>query len=103
MALARRAVPLSLVVRRRGLRVTEARMRLHWIVTAGGPQLVLPERYAAAWEGCSTPSGGRVVEATFRCDPGGPATDYDRASSVAGWIGAIPVGRGQALVLTGDD
>ena len=72
----------------------EARMRLHWVETAGGPHLVLPEKYAAAWEGCSTPSGGRIVEATFRCDPGGPATDYDRACSVAGWIGAIPVGRG---------
>jgi hypothetical protein len=78
-------------------------MRLQWIETAGGPHLVLPERYAAAWEGCSAPSGGRVVEATFRCDPGGSATDYDRACSVEGWIGVIPVGRGQALALTGDD
>ena len=54
--------------------MAEPRPRLHWVETAGGPHLVLPEKYAAAWEGCFTPAGGRVVEATFRCDPAGPAT-----------------------------
>jgi hypothetical protein len=78
--------------------------RLHWVSTAGGPHLVLPEAYAAAWEGFAVPSGGRVVEATFRCNPDSPATDYDRACSVEGcWLGVIPVGKGQALVLAGDD
>src|SRR5262245_25391113 len=83
--------------------MADTRMRPHWISTEGGPHLVLPEKHAAAWEGWRAPSDGRVVEATFRCNPEGPATDYDRACSVAGWLGVIPVGAGQALVLSGDD
>jgi hypothetical protein len=83
--------------------MTEERMRLQWVSTAGGPHLVLPEKCARAWEGWLAPSGGRVVEATFRCNAEGPATDYDRACSVSGWLGVIPVGKGQALVLSGDD
>jgi hypothetical protein len=83
--------------------MVEERTRLHWVHTAGGPHLVLPEAHAPAWEGFATPSGGRVVQATFRCNPGSPATDYDRACSVQGWLGVIPVGKGQALVLSGDD
>ena len=43
--------------------MTEDRTRLHWVDTAGGPHLVLPEAIAAAWEGIFIPSGGRVVEA----------------------------------------
>jgi hypothetical protein len=76
--------------------------RLHWVDTLGGPHLVLPEACAAAWEGGAAPSAGRVVRASFRCDPSGPATDYDRACSVEGWLGVITVGKGQALVLTGE-
>lgn len=83
--------------------MADERMRLHWMSTEGGPHLVLPEKYASAWEGWASPSGGRVVEAIFRCNPDGPATDYDRACSVSGWLGVIPVGQGQALVLSGDD
>lgn len=79
------------------------RPRLRWIETAGGPHLVLPKRYSSDWEGFLSPSGGRVVEATFRSNPGGSASDYDLACSVEGWAGVIPVGRGQALALTGDD
>jgi hypothetical protein len=76
-------------------------MRLLWVRTTGGPHLVIPERYAPAWEGCFAPSEGRTVEATFRYNPEGPATDYDRACDVSGWLGVIPAGRGQALVLSG--
>lgn len=78
-------------------------MRSPWVNTLGGPHLIIPERYSVAWEGCFAPSHGRVVETTFRCNPKGPATDYDRACEVRGWIGVIPVGRGEALVLSGDD
>ncbi len=78
-------------------------MRLPWVNTTGGPHLVIPERYASAWEGGVAPANGRVVEAAFRCNPEGPATDYDRACDVRGWLGVIPVGRGQALVLSGDN
>ena len=82
--------------------MVEERLRLTWVNTTGGPHLVIPERYAPAWEGCFAPTGGRTVEATFRYNPDGPATDYDRACDVAGWLGVIPVGRGQGLVLGGD-
>ena len=80
----------------------EAPMRLPWVYTCGGPHLVIPERYASDWEGCFVPSHGRVVQAKFRCNPEGPATDYDRACDVGGWLGVIPVGSGEALVLHGD-
>jgi hypothetical protein len=83
--------------------MADERLRLTWINTAGGPHLVIPERYAPAWEGCFVPSGGRVIEATFRCNPNGPATDYDCACNVSGWLGVIRVGRSQAMVLSGDD
>ena len=79
------------------------RKRLHWVETLGGPHLVLPEAYASAWEGFLVPSGGRIVQASFRCNPGSPATDYDRACSVEAWLGVITVGKGKALVLHGDD
>src|SRR5262249_2650524 len=83
--------------------MNEARTRLHWVDTAGGPHLVLPEAYAAAWEGIKVPSGGRVVEATVRCNLNSPATDYDRACGGEGWLGVIPFGKGQALVIGGND
>jgi hypothetical protein len=76
-------------------------MRLSWVHSMA-VGLVIPARYAPAWEGSDAPSEGRIVEATFRYDPKGPATDYDRACDVSGWLGVIPVGRGQALVLSGD-
>jgi hypothetical protein len=82
--------------------VSDERLRLAWVNTTGGPHLVIPARYAADWEGCFAPAAGRTIEATFRFNPDGPATDYDRACDVSGWLGVIPVGRGQALVLTGD-
>jgi hypothetical protein len=81
----------------------EPRTRLTWVSTTGGPHLVVPERYASAWEAYFSPTGGRKVEAAFRANPEGPATDYDRACDVSGWLGVIPVGRAQALVLRGAD
>jgi hypothetical protein len=55
--------------------------------------------HAAHWEGVSEPSHGRVVRARHRFDPTGPATDYDRACDVTGWLGVISVGRGRGVVL----
>ena len=78
------------------------RMRLPWHDTLGGPHLVIPQEYAAFWEGGQVPSRGRIVEATIRYNSDEPATDYDRACSVKGWLGAVGVGSGQALVLSGD-
>jgi hypothetical protein len=84
-------------------KMTARKVRPHWVETLGGPHLVLPEAHADAWEGNAAPSKGRVIQATFRCDPSSPATDYDRACSIDDWLGVIPVGDGQALVLSGDD
>jgi hypothetical protein len=85
-----------------GRGVAERRRRLTWVRTTGGPHLVVPQRYAASWDGVDAPRRGRVVRAKFRYDPSGPATDYDRACDVAGWLGVIRVGRGSGLVLAGD-
>src|SRR4051812_35460794 len=75
----------SLGARNRGLviikRMENDQNQLHWVETAGGPQLVLPEACAADWEGGATPSGGRIIQASFGCNPDAPATDYDRACS----------------------
>src|SRR6185295_11862206 len=77
-----------------------ATANLRTVASCGGPILVLPKNLVRFWEGCHEPSGGRVVEAIFRADPdGGPATDYDRACDVAGYLGVIPVGTGTGLVL----
>jgi hypothetical protein len=82
--------------------VAKRRKLLNWIPTTGGPHLVVPERYAASWDGCDAPRRGRIVRANFRYDPDGPATDYDRACDVPGRLGVIRVGRGQGIVLAGD-
>jgi hypothetical protein len=61
--------------------------------------IVLPESLLSAWEGNDPPSGGRQVEATFRCGPDGPATDYDRACSSDEAVAQIPVGGGSGIVI----
>jgi hypothetical protein len=70
-----------------------------WVSTTGGPHLVVPEKHAAHWEGVTAPSHGRVVRAKHRWDPTGPATDYDRACDVEGYLGVVRVGRGCGVVL----
>jgi len=72
---------------------------LTWIESNGGPLLVLPCSLLSAWRGTDDPSPGEKVEATFRWNPAGVATDYDRACDVSDFAGVIPVGSGEALVL----
>ena len=72
---------------------------LAWVSTTGGPHLVVSGKHAVHWEGVGPPSHGRVVAAKFRWDAAGPATDYDRACDVGGWLGVIRVGRGRGVVL----
>jgi hypothetical protein len=79
--------------------MTMAKRRLNWIGTTGGPHLVVPEKHAIHWEGVAVPSHGRVVQAKFRYDPTEPATDYDRACDVEGYLGVVRIGRGRGLVL----
>jgi hypothetical protein len=73
---------------------------LNWFCWDGGTDIILPERLLSAWEGGNAPSNGRVVIATFRCDPHAPATDYDRACSVEASIASIPVGDGAGIVVS---
>jgi hypothetical protein len=73
-----------------------------WIQSNGGPLLLLPQDLLETWEGADPPSGGRRVEAEFRFDPTGPATDYDRACDIGEFVGAIEIGEGFGLVL-GDE
>jgi hypothetical protein len=71
-----------------------------WIGEASGPLLLLPESLLAEWSGIDVPEF-RLVDATFRWNAEEPrASDYDRACDVAGYLGVIPVGHGEGLVLT---
>ena len=73
----------------------------NWIDSNGGPLLLLPLDLLGNWGGIEPPKR-RVVKAEFRWNPDGPATDYDRACDVKGYLGNIDVGAGHALVL-GDE
>ena len=72
-----------------------------WI-SCNSPLLLVAKDNLWAWEGAAVPSQGRRVEARFRWNPDGPATDYDRACDVDDYLGLIDVGPGKALVL-GDE
>jgi len=61
---------------------------MQWIDTEGGPLIAMERRLLPAWRGAiGFPA---------------PGTDYSRACDVGGYVGAIPVGQGSALVL-GDE
>lgn len=71
-----------------------------WLASDGGPLLLVPGEYLSAWEGVGLPSGGRVIQAHFRwAGPDKPATDYDRACDVEGYLGQLEIGGGSGLVL----
>jgi hypothetical protein len=72
-----------------------------WI-SCNSPLLLVAKDHLGAWEGAAVPAAGRSVEARFRWNPDGPATDYDRACDVDDYVGLIDVGSGKALVL-GDE
>jgi len=74
-----------------------------WVTCDGGPLLLVAEEYLLAWTGAANPSPGRKVEAQFRWNPDGPATDYDRACDVDDWLGLIDVAQGKGLVLGGGE
>lgn len=74
-----------------------------WMQSTGGPLLLVLGEHLLAWGGIEPPADGRHIEAKFRWGgPDEPATDYDRACDVAGYLGLLDIGAGQGLVL-GDE
>ena len=61
--------------------------------------MLLASKFKPFWSGIEPPKDGRVIDARFRWNPDGPATDYDRACDVDGYAGLISVGAGVAIVL----
>jgi hypothetical protein len=59
----------------------------------------MPEDLLSQWDGINDPGAGKQVQARSRWNPEGPATDYDRACDVRGYLGLLAVGEGIALVL----
>jgi hypothetical protein len=73
---------------------------LQWMESNGGPLLLVPGEHRLAWEGIEPPRDGPPIEARFRWNgPDEPATDYDRACNVKGYVGQIEIGAGYGLVL----
>ena len=70
---------------------------MKWITSEGGPLLLLDEQELGGW--------GGVIDAIDEWPPGesfspdGFPTDYDRACRISGYLGTIPVGATQALVI----
>lgn len=78
-------------------------LELTWMSSNGGPLLLVPGEYLSSWRGIDPPPDGRHIEAQFRwAGPDEPATDYDRACDVTGYVGLLDIGAGQGVVL-GDE
>lgn len=76
---------------------------LRWVASRGGPLLLMPGELLPSWGGIKPPPDGRSITATFRWgSPDDPASDYDRACDVDGYLGLIDVGDGQGLILGGE-
>jgi hypothetical protein len=73
---------------------------MQWIRSAGGPLMLLDEQSVQQWGGTIDEIAPPLAVESY--SPGGKPTDYDRACSVDGFLGRIPVGAEEALVL-GDD
>lgn len=75
--------------------VTEDKRSFFW---DGGPVVIISDELVPLWEGTEPPTNSRVVEALFRLDADGPATDYDRACDVQ-LVELLPVGESRALII----
>ncbi len=76
---------------------------MNWVLSYGGPLLLVPGEHLPSWGGVEPPADGRRIEAQFRFNgPDEPATDYDRACDVEGWLGLLNIGDGYGMVL-GDE
>ena len=73
---------------------------MEWLKTDGGALIVIPEVIASAWHGSDLYIDIEQIERTGQDDDGLPDCDYNRTYSVDGWIATIPVGDGDALVVS---
>lgn len=62
---------------------------MHWIESAGGPLVLVPERSLGAWKGADGPDSGE--------------THYERACSVEDFIGLVKVDGGAPAIVLGDE
>jgi hypothetical protein len=69
---------------------------MEWVSSGGGPLMLLDEQLLSAWGGAFGLGGDESRSAL------GKGTDYDRACQVRDYVGVIPVGHGQGLVLSGE-
>jgi len=73
------------------------------IASEGGPLIFMPNAAMKDWDGARPSKPPKHVSATFRyADANAPATDYDRACDVSGYLCVIHVGDHEALVI-GDE
>ena len=74
---------------------------IKWVSTGGGPLIVIPVEIAAYWRGCEGIGAAEgdlfSIRETMR-----KSTDYGRACGVDDYLGVLPVGPGECLVL-GDE
>ncbi len=73
-----------------------------WVISNGGPLLLVAEEFVHAWLGIDPPRDGRVIRTRFRWSESSPPCDYDRACDINDFLGELPVGKGSAVVL-GDE
>jgi hypothetical protein len=67
---------------------------VQWISSLGGPLIFLPESHVTLWRGAFGPEGEE--------DWPEEETDYGRAGEVEDFVGTIPVGDAEALVLANE-
>lgn len=79
------------------------RGELRWLDTDAGALMLLPAKLKPLWSGIEPPKDGRVIEAHFRWNPDGTATDYDRACDIDDYAGLVSVGPGAGIVLGQDN
>jgi Immunity protein 21 len=68
-------------------------MNYRWITTTGGPHILLPKGLLGQWCGVEGWSHHRNPQ---------DFSDYARACRVRTWLGKIPCGSGEAVVLSGE-
>src|SRR4051812_20544359 len=79
------------------------RGELAWLFSDGGPLLLLQEELLPHWGGSDPLTGGSGAYGGPSVTSGrAPASDYDRACAVQGYLGLMRVGPGEGLVL-GDE